>query len=247
MSIWLEARGTQYIRPLDGQCWRIVESQRQVATVAITSSLESQAVLEELLEQHSKPPLPPAAADLHYLLASPFRYPPLLWGSRFGRRFEPGIFYGAVQLDTALSECAFYRFVYLSGMETPPPNRIDAQHTAFTLRYSAERAVLLQQEPFNSYSSLSSSSSYCDSQLLGTAMREDGVQLAQYASARDSDGGINVAIFDPAALVSRRPSRATGIYSQATFERVEFKVGSRLYQFSRTQFEVDGSLPAPPA
>ncbi|MGL6162670.1 RES family NAD+ phosphorylase [Microbulbifer sp.] len=246
-NIWAEAQGERYIRPLDGQCWRIVESQRQVATVAITSSLESQAVLEELLETHSKPPLPPAAADLHYLLGSPFRYPPLLWGSRFGRRFEPGIFYGAVQIGTALAECAFYRFVYLSGMETPPPNRIDTQHTAFTLRYSCERAVLLQQPPFNRYPSLSSPESYRDSQALGSEMRGRGVQLAQYVSARDWRGGINVAIFDPTALVSRRPARETGIYSQATIERVEFKVGSRLYQFVRSQFEVDGRLPMPPS
>lgn len=247
MAIWEACDGAQYIRPLDGQCWRVVESQRQVATVAITSSLESQAVLEELLEQHSKPPLPPAAVDLHYLLGAPFRYPPLPWGSRFGRRFESGIFYGAVQLDTALAECAFYRFVYLSGMETPPPNRIDAQHTAFTLRYSCERAILLQQAPFSDYPSLRSATSYADSQTLGTALRENGVQLAQYPSARDASGGINVAIFDPTALVSRRPNRETGLYSQATAERVEFKVGSRLYQFQRSLFEIDGRLPLPPS
>lgn len=246
MSIWKQVGGADYVRPLDGQCWRVVESQRQVATVAITSSLESQAVLEELLEAHSKPPLPPAAADLHYLLGSPFRYPPLLWGSRFGRRFEPGIFYGAVKLDTALAECAFYRFVYLSGMETPPPNRINAQHTAFTLRYSCERAVLLQQPPFDSYPSLSSPSSYRDSQELGSELRANEVQLAQFRSARDGDGGINVAVFDPAALASRRPGRETGFYSQATVERVTFKVGSRLYQFERGAFEVDGQLPVPP-
>ncbi|WP_250464423.1 RES family NAD+ phosphorylase [Microbulbifer litoralis] len=246
MSIWRETGGTNYVQPLDGQCWRVVESQRQVATVAITSSLESQAVLEELLEAHSKPPLPPAAADLHYLLGSPFRYPPLLWGSRFGRRFEPGIFYGAVKLDTALSECAFYRFVYLSGMETPPPNRINSQHTAFTLRYRCERAVLLQRPPFDAYPSLSSPSSYRDSQALGTEMRENRVQLAQFRSARDGNGGINVAVFDPAALASRRPGRETGFYSQATPEQVEFKVGSRLYRFERSEFEVDGHLPLPP-
>ncbi|WP_346839338.1 RES family NAD+ phosphorylase [Microbulbifer sp. SAOS-129_SWC] len=247
MGIWEESGGAQHLRPLDGQCWRVVESQRQAATVSITDSLESQAVLEELLEQHSKPPLPPAADRLHYLLGAPFRYPPLPWGSRFGRRFEAGICYGAVQLPTALAECAFYRFVYLDGMQTPPPNRIDAQHTAFTLRYRAERAVLLQQPPFDRYPSLRSATSYRDSQALGSALRDHRVQLAQYTSARDANAGINVAIFDPAAVASHRPSRHTPVYSQATVDQVDFKVASRLYRFRRGQFAVDGRLPLPPA
>src|SRR2546430_13202034 len=38
-------------------------------------SLEEQASLELVLEE-SKPPLPPEARRLHYLLATPFRYRP---------------------------------------------------------------------------------------------------------------------------------------------------------------------------
>lgn len=57
----------------------MVESQEQVATLQLVDTLEEQALLEELLES-SKPPVPADAEPLHYLLKTPFRYPPLRWG-----------------------------------------------------------------------------------------------------------------------------------------------------------------------
>ena len=61
--------------PLDGSALRLVESQEQIATIALVGSLAEQAVLETC--SRPKPPLRSRRAGLHYLLATPFRYPPL--------------------------------------------------------------------------------------------------------------------------------------------------------------------------
>jgi len=53
----------------------VVEAQHTASTMRLVDSLEEQASLELVLEE-SKPPLPPEARRLHYLLATPFRYRP---------------------------------------------------------------------------------------------------------------------------------------------------------------------------
>lgn len=78
-EIWRQCKGERHIRPLQGRLVRLVESQEQVATLQLVDTLEEQALLEELLES-SKPPVPADAEPLHYLLKTPFRYPPLRWG-----------------------------------------------------------------------------------------------------------------------------------------------------------------------
>ena len=72
-----------------------MESQEQVATNRLVATLAEQDLLESMLEA-SKPPLPKGTARLDYLLATPFRYPPLPHGSRFGGRHEPSLFYAGV-------------------------------------------------------------------------------------------------------------------------------------------------------
>ena len=105
---------------------RIVESQEQVATQRLVGTLAEQDLLEAMLER-SKPPRPQATDGLDYLLATPFRYPPLRHGSRFGRREEPALFYASCTRDTLLAEAAYYRFVFWQGMvESPPTRQIQA-------------------------------------------------------------------------------------------------------------------------
>ncbi|OJT00371.1 hypothetical protein BEE62_09960, partial [Marinobacter nauticus] len=65
---------------LQGQLFRVVESQEDIATTRIVDNMQEQARLEQLLDA-SKPPIPEQAGKLHYLLATPFRYPPLKYGS----------------------------------------------------------------------------------------------------------------------------------------------------------------------
>lgn len=113
----------------------IVESQEQIATLSLVDDLAEQNLLEGLLER-SKPSLPAGCKGLHDLLSTPFRYPPLRHGSRFGSRAEPGLLYGARRLPTVLAEAAYYRFVFWIGMTTPPPaGQLLTQHSVFWARF----------------------------------------------------------------------------------------------------------------
>ena len=129
---------------------RLVESQEQVATNALVRTLAEQALLERLIEG-TKPRPPPAADGLHYLLLTPFRYPPLRYGSRFGRRTEPSLFYGARGIETVLAEGAYYRFVFWSGMEAAPAEALKTRHTVFRTQIQTERGLRLQEPPFSMF------------------------------------------------------------------------------------------------
>ena len=112
-DIWTQCAGPSEIRPLRLTPWRVVESQHQVATRKLVDTLDEQALLEELIDG-AKPP-DATNGRLHYLIATPFRYPPLKHGSRFGTAHERGIWYGAESVATAMAEVAYYRLVFLEG------------------------------------------------------------------------------------------------------------------------------------
>ena len=112
-SIWTQCAGDSELRPLRLSPWRAVEAQHQVSTRKLVDTLEEQQLLEELIDA-SKPP-DATRGRLHYLLATPFRYPPLRHGSRFGTRQERGIWYGAETRRTLFAEVAYYRLIFLEG------------------------------------------------------------------------------------------------------------------------------------
>jgi hypothetical protein len=232
---------------LHGEILRLVESQEQVATRALVRTLAEQALLEDLIEP-SKPPLRTAAGSLHYLLATPFRYPPLPWGSRFGRRFEPGLFYGARSTDTVLAESAYYRFVFWCGMTTPPPAPLDTRHTLFRAAVSTPQGMQLQYAPFDAFEDqLRHPADYAATQALGTALRDAGIEAFEYRSARDPDGGINLALFTPRVFTSPRAEVldewlcTTGADSVSYYSRH----GGGIREFGKSLFTVNEVLPIP--
>lgn len=249
MDIWQACAGEQQIIPLRGRLVRLVENQGQVATLRLVDTLDEQALLEQLLES-SKPPLPEVDEPLHYLLQTPFRYPPLRWGSRFGGRHEPSLFYAAGRLETAMAETAYYRFVLWHGMAVPPPSgRILSEHSSFEARYQVERGVRLQREPFTRCrEAITHRSDYSASQALGSAMREAGVEAFEYPSARCPQGGINVALYRPAAFAERRPRNLQPWLCETTADYVAFKnaqAPDQPRQFPLALFLIDGRLPQP--
>ena len=226
---------------------RLVESQEQVATNRLVSSLERQAVLEDMLEA-TKPPLRRGTESLHYLLATPFRYPPLKHGSRFGTRSEPSLFYGSLAVKTVLAEAAYYRFVFWTGMATPPAGKLDTQHTLFGAAYRTGQGLRLQDPPFAAHrAALASPSDYRASQALGTVMRAAGIAAFEFVSARDPQAGINVALFTPDAFARKEPVFQEAWLCELTGERVRFRaVGERdIHDFPLGAFQVEGRLPWP--
>ncbi|MBC8087414.1 MAG: RES family NAD+ phosphorylase [Phycisphaerae bacterium] len=229
--------------------WRVVEAQHHVSTRKLVSSAEEQELLEELLER-SKPPAV-APAQLHYLLTTPFRYPPLRHGSRFGSRHETGVWYGAQQVKTALSEIAYYRFVFLEGTSANL-GTLTTQLTAFSVAVRSSDAVDLTRPPFDQHrGEISSPTDYASSQALGTAMREAGVECCFYTSARSADAGTNIAVFSPAVFRRARPRAFETWQLVSTVTSVELSKRDYfervLYEFPRAMFLVDGSLPSPAA
>lgn len=232
---------------LRGEVLRLVESQEQVATASLVSTLAHQAVLEEMLEE-TKPARRRGSEKLHYLLATPFRYPSLRHGSRFGRRTEPSLFYGTLTEPTVLAESAYYRFHFWYGMAVPPPRRIDTQHTLFAARYRSAEALQLHKAPFDTYALLlTHPADYRATQALGTAMREAGIALFEFTSARDPQKGLNVALFNPRPFTRRTPVSESAWLCQLTADRVRFRKmqAADFYDFPLGVFLVDGALPSP--
>lgn len=247
VDIWSESEGTNHIKPLMAKIYRLVESQEQIATLSLVNSVYEQSVLEELIES-TKGPLPEESSSLHYLLTTPFRYPPLKYGSRFGTTFEQGIFYASLNIYTALSETAYYRFVYMLGPETPYEHPITNQYTSFSVKVRSDKSIFLDQPPFSKYESiLISPSSYNETQQLGSKMREADIEIVQYTSARDQNKGKNTALFSPMAFQSKVPGQMTNWLCQTNIKEVGFmeKDGQPRVSYLQKDFWVDNTFPSP--
>lgn len=245
-SIWTLCAGDSELRLLRLTPWRVVEAQHQVSTRKLVDSAEEQELLEELID--SVKPADVIGGRLHYLLSTPFRYPPLRHGSRFGSRTERGIWYGSETLAAAFAEVAYYRLLFLEGTSALLDTLATAL-TAFKSTVTGARAIDLSAPPFNHYrDSIASPVSYSEAQLLGRDMRAASVDVFRFPSARSADG-VNVGVFIPSAFGKYKPRSFETWHCTATRKRVEF--GKRDYlkratfAFERHQFTVDGNLPSP--
>jgi hypothetical protein len=248
-DLWQSLNGDEHVHSLSARPFRIVESQHLVATRKLVDTDEEQRILEELIDAQKPARKDDAARPLHYLLYTPFRYPPLRHGSRFGTRLEPGIWYGALERRTAFAETAYYRLLFVEGSAaalTP----LDLELTVFRVRMKTARGVDLTAPPFAAHeSTLSSKSHYDASQALGRAMRAARVEAFMYRSARDIEGGTNVGLFSALAFTERKPSGVETWWCRVERERVEFAKKSHFERdstaFSREEFLVGGRLPSP--
>lgn len=251
---------------LDVDLYRIVESQEEIATTELVSDLSEQDLLENLLEQ-SKPPLPEGTEGFHYLLATPFRYPPLRHGSRFGRFFERSLLYGGMTVETTLTEAAYYRCLFIDGPETPFRDVLRTQHLLFTARVETNRGMQLQGPEWQeAHRDLADPQDYRYCQTVGTTMREAGVVAFQFISARavqaglcalpfesaNGNEGVNVALFSPEGLQSKTPGTGRRVIMTTDRGRVmaslqDLDGNKNVFSFQRDLFLIDGSLPRPAA
>ena len=245
-SIWTLCAGDSELRPLRASPWRVVESQHHVSTRKLVDTAEEQALLEELIDSVKPPDI--TKGRIHYLLFTPFRYPPLQHGSRFGGRHERGIWYGSVELKSAFAEVAYYRLLFMEGSRAPL-GTITTALTAFKASVRTLRGVDLVITPFDKYrAKIASPVSYETTQKLGDEMRVAGVEAFRYPSARDADG-INVAVFVPSVFGKSKPKSLQTWYCSASKARVDFAQGDyfdrKRFSFDREQFLISGALPAP--
>ena len=245
--IWSACSGQNHIKPISGKAYRMVESQEHVATLGYVDTLDEQAILEALLDE-SKPPYPTGIPDdLHYRLKTPFRYPPLLWGSRFGGTYEPSLFYAGTSLQAALTESAYYRLVFLLSMDSPgPKSLLRSEHTVFSVPYACDRGVQLQKPPFNQYqSALTNKIDYKETQQLGGELRKAGLAAFEYRSARTKDALDCMAMFDGTAFAEKKPSTMNQWLCETRASGVMLKAAGRteVYHFPIKDFLLKGEFP----
>ena len=246
-SIWTRCAGDSELRALRLSPWRVVEAQHQVSTRKLVQTREEQELLEDLIDR-AKPPDVTRGA-LHYLLSTPFRYPPLRHGSRFATRYERGLWYGSETRRTAFAEVAYYRLLFLEGTKAAL-GTLETALTAFSVRLRTKRGIDLVVPPFAEHRrAIASPTSYGSSQALGNAMRGASVEAFRYPSARDAEGGVNVGVFNPAAFGNAKPRLFETWHCAASAGRVEMTQADyfkrEMFAFSRAQFLVKGVLPAP--
>jgi len=252
------------IGSVQGILYRVVESQEEIATSRIVDNMQEQARLEQLLDA-SKPAAPAGADNLHYLLTTPFRYPPLKHGSRFGRSFEPSLFYGAMSVPTVLAETAFYRFVFTSHLSVPFPRPLTTLHTLFSARFRSAHAVRLQCPDWQDlHETLTDPTCYRETQSLGTDMRHSGVDVFQFLSARalqaglyqlpwnleQGMSGLNVALFSPGPFRDRTPKSYQKLIVATSDHQVSMSLaldhgGKQVHNFNKSEYLVNGVIPEP--
>lgn len=246
--IWDECHGAQQIEALAGTLYRLVESQEQIATLGYVDTLDEQALLESMLEV-SKPIYKEDLTAYHYLLSTPFRYPPLKWGSRFGSANEPSLFYGGTTINVTLAESAYYRFIFWNSMSGKPiKQQIKSEHSLFTVGYKSSKGVSLQTAPFDQYEQeISHPNQYQQSQQLGSAMRAAGVEVFEYPSARDPQKENCVGLFTARAFKNKKPNNMTLWLCETTANEVRFKQldSNTITSVKLDTFLIDDQLPMP--
>ncbi|GAA0711274.1 RES family NAD+ phosphorylase [Dokdonella soli] len=191
-------------RRIGAKPWRVVEAQHRASTMRLVDTLDEQRTLEDLIEA-SKPPLPVGAAHLHYLLATPFRYPaPPPSGSRFRGIGDPGVWYGAAAVHTALAEVAYWRLRFLADSPATP-DLPPVPHTAFRASVGGS-AIVLGDPPFTRQRHLwEDPASYEATQALARVARDAGIALIRYRSVRDPEHRACVAVLTPKAFRRTAP------------------------------------------
>lgn len=201
-STWTASAVASEAHRVQRQLWRAVEAQHVASTLRLVSGAAEQALLEQVLES-SKPVLPTAAADLHYLLATPFRYISPT-GSRFRSPSQPGVWYGAEQVRTCCAELGYWRWRFL--LDSPALKTLGpSPQTVFRARIRA-RLVDLTRAPFNrAHAGWTHPQDYGPTQQFAEMARTAGIQAIRYASVRDPEHAAAVAVLAPGAFRPRKP------------------------------------------
>ena len=217
--MWTSTELASEHRRYRGTVWRLVEAQHRISTNRLARTLEEQGVLE-LLAEEVKPPLPPGARHLDYLLASPFRYGHKQ-ASRFRRADErPGIFYSSESETTAIAEAAYWRLRFFSRSPAFAPPSTTIEHSSFSVRVDSKMALDLSEPPLaTDLADWTDPEDYTACQTFAAAARSAETQLLRTVSVRDPDG-YNVVIFDPAVFADRAPRHGKTWHLRLEYERL---------------------------
>ena len=181
-----------------------------VSTMALVDSIEEQHVLERLLDD-TKPAVPAAAAHLHWLLFTPFRYPPPPGGSRFRGPNDPGVFYGADAIRTACAELGYWRWRHL--LDSPALNAMPTKpQTVFQVKIKIDADRPSREAVRAGSAALDRSPATIRAARTSAARRaQAGVGAIRYESVRDPKHDGCCAVLSPAAFAPPLPARAADV------------------------------------
>lgn len=235
-------------RPLAGTCWRLVEAQHRVSTLKLVDTVEEQAALEDLV-QDTKPALPPECRQLHYLLATPFRYGAAYpTGSRFRRAgLSEGVFYAAEEPATAVAELVFWRLLFFAESPATPWPANAAEYTAFSAAFGTKKAIDLTRGRYaRDKARWMHVTDYAPCQALADQARTAGVEIIRYLSVRDPESGLSLALLSGRAFAKPRPLsqrtwhiRLSAAGAQAVCEQPRTRI-----TFDRSAFAADPRIAA---
>jgi RES domain len=230
---WTPTEAASSAVPFRAAQWRAVEAQHRVATMPLVDTVAEQELLERALES-SKPPVK-HPAGMHWLLFTPFRYPPLETGSRFRTVDAPGVFYASDEIRTACAELGYWRWRFL--MESAALGGIPAMpQTLFKVLIDCT-AIDLRKVPFSKQRKVwTSRIDYAPCQQMARGAREAGIQAIRYESVRDPEKGGATAVLSMSAFGAKKPSEEQTWLLTVTRERAIWHRDSALHKES---FEFD--------
>jgi hypothetical protein len=143
--------------------------------------------------------------SLHWLLFTPFRYPPLPSGSRFRGPAEPGVFYGADERRTACAELGYWRWRFLN--DSPALETLGPIAQTLFLTPVAGLGIDLRLAPFDARrADWMHHTDYAACQALARQARNEGLQLIRYASVRDPESGSCAALLSHTGFAADKPA-----------------------------------------
>jgi hypothetical protein len=216
--------------------WRAVEAQHRVATMALVDTLAEQALLEQILDD-SKPALDTQRQSLHYLLFTPFRYPPLPNGSRFRGGLEPGVFYGAEAVRTACAELGYWRWRLL--VESPQLQSIPpVQQTVFKTSIRGATIDLRLPPLSRRRKQWTDPNDYTACQELARKARAEGVEVIRYQSVRDPQAGGCAALLNQTVFTNKLPVESQS-WTLAVFRHRVFWSRDSIFDIESFEFDAD--------
>ena len=226
--------------------WRAVEAQHVSSTMALVDNVAEQHLLERLLEE-SKPPVPAAARKLHWLLFTPFRYPPPPGGSRFRGPEDAGVFYGADEIRTACAELGFWRWQHL--LDTPALSAMPTKpQTVFRAQIAAS-CIDLRRRPFVGDRRVwTQPDDYSRCQSFARTARDARADAIRYESVRDPEHAGCCAVLTPEAFARHSPDEQQSWMLSVSREEVVWQRTGVLKQIEFAfPAKTWAALPAPPA
>lgn len=149
---------------------------------------------------------------------------PSFWQSRFRKAHEPGVYYAAAQIETAMAETGFHRHRFLADSTA-----LSSLCLTMVQVTADVNATLVDVEKLPNQEPLYLKTDYTPCQTLAQSVRSEGIAGVHYLSVRCQKQGSAFAIFDQESLTASEQDPQFFI-ATITPARVEFRTASDIYE-----------------